>query len=35
VAIEGENFPAEVDYDAKLLSAQGPGENDKHSDELP
>jgi hypothetical protein len=34
VAIEGEHFPTEVGYDAKLQSGQDPGEDDEHADEL-
>ena len=35
VFIEGEHLPTEVGYDAKLQSGQDPGEDDKHTDELP
>jgi hypothetical protein len=35
VSIKGEHFPTEVGYDAKLQSAQDPGEDDEQTDELP
>jgi hypothetical protein len=35
MAIEGEHLPTEVGYDVELQSGQDPGENDKHTDELP
>ena len=35
VAIEGENLPTEVGYDAILQSGQDPGEDNEHADELP
>ena len=30
VAIEGEHFPTEVGYDAKLQSGQDPGKDSEH-----
>uniref|UniRef100_A0A8C7KTN7 GRB10 interacting GYF protein 1 n=1 Tax=Oncorhynchus kisutch TaxID=8019 RepID=A0A8C7KTN7_ONCKI len=35
LAIEGENLPTEVGYNAKLQSGQDPGEDDEHLDEHP
>jgi hypothetical protein len=35
VAIEGEHLPTEVGYNAKLQPGQDPGEDYKHTDDLP
>ena len=35
VAIEGEHFPTEVGYDAKLQLGQEHGEYEEHAGELP
>jgi hypothetical protein len=35
VAIEGENLPTDVGYDAVLQSGENPGEDIEHADKLP
>jgi hypothetical protein len=35
MAIDGDNVPTEVGYNAELLSGRDPGEDNERSDELP